>query len=109
MSFGWTLIGTIGQLGLAYMLFMLVVFSACGLAGGAQLGRRSTTILDKSMYALPMLCLLSAAIVICLHCMGGGVASYAWYAMPLAGALLYVLYFIALVRGHRCRSGKASD
>lgn len=109
MSFGWTFVGTIGQLMLAYLLFMLVVFSACGLAGGARLGRFSTAMLDKSMYLLPMLCPLSAGIVIYLHCTGGAAASYAWYAMPLGGAVLYLVYFTALARGGRDRRGQASD
>ena len=107
MSFGWTVAGTVGQLMLAYFLFMLVVFSAGGLAGGVRLGRRASMVLDKSMYVLPALCPLSAVIVIYLQRHGGGGASYLWYAMPLGGAVLYLGYFAALVR--RGRAGSASS
>lgn len=108
MSFGWTVAGTVGQLMLGYFLFMLVVFSACGLGDGAKLSRLACVILDKSMYVVPALCPLSAVIVIYLHRHGDGPASYLWYAMPLGGAALYLSYFAALVQG-RNRSEPAPE
>lgn len=109
VSFGWTVAGTVGQLMLGYFLFMLVVFSACGLGDGPRLGRLARAILDRSMYVVPGLCPLSAAIVIVLHRLGDGPASYLWYAMPLGGAALYLGYFAALVRHGRNRSGSAPE
>lgn len=99
MSFGWTLFGTITQLLLAYFLFMLVVFSAAGLANGSQLGKLQLGILNLSIYLLPLLCVLSAAIVVYLYRHGGSAASYEWYAMPLAATVLYLGY--AIILGHR--------
>lgn len=98
MSFTWTLLGTIGQLLLAYLLFMLVAFSACGFGSGGQLGKADVRILNLSIYLLPAMCVLSAGIVIGLHLLGGGVASYGWYVLPLAGMLLYVAYTTMLSR-----------
>jgi len=99
MSFGWTLLGTIAQLMLAYFLFMVVVFSAGGVASDSHLGRLQMSILNLSMYALPAACVVSAGIVVYLHRHGGSAMSYWWYAMPLAVTALYVGYVIAL--GHR--------
>lgn len=98
MTLAWTLLGTIAQLTLALFLFMLVVFSAGGIANGMALGRLELGILNLSVFALPGLCVLSAAIVIVLHLRGGSAASYWWYAMPLAATLLYLAYAVWLGR-----------
>jgi hypothetical protein len=98
MSFGWTLIGTIAQLMLALFLFMVVVFSASGIANGASLGKFQMGVLNLSMYVLPALCVLSAIIVVYLHRHGGSAMSYWWYAMPLAATGLYLAYAISLGR-----------
>jgi hypothetical protein len=104
MSFGWTIVGTLAQLMLAFFLFMVVVFSAGGIANGASLGKLHLGILNFSMYFLPALCILSAIIVAYLHRHGGSVKSYWWYAMPLAGTGLYLSYAICLVRFCATRS-----
>ena len=96
--------GTLTQLMLAYFLFMVVVFSAGGIANGASLGKLQLGILNLSMYFLPALCVLSAVIVVYLHRHGGSVKSYWWYAMPLVGAGLYLSYAICLVRFYATRS-----
>jgi hypothetical protein len=98
MSFGWTVVGTFAQLMLAIFLFMLVVFSAGGLANGASLGRFQLGILNLSIYLLPALCILSAIIVAYLQWRGGGAWSYGWYAMPLVATVLYLGYAIMLGR-----------
>lgn len=99
MSFGWTLVGTIAQLMLALFLFMLVVFSASGIANGVSLGKLQLGILNASMFVLPALCVLSAIIVLYLQWNGGSAVSYGWYAMPLAATALYVIYAIILSQG----------
>ncbi|GLQ90248.1 hypothetical protein [Dyella flagellata] len=98
MSFGWTLAGTITQLMLALFLFMLVVFSAGGLANGASLGKLQMGILNLSIYLLPALCVLSALIVLYLQWHGGSAMSYWWYTMPLVATVLYLAY--AIILGH---------
>lgn len=94
---GWTLAGTFAQLMLAGFLFMLVVFSAGGMANGLPPGKVHLAILNASMFLLPALCAASAVVVVYLHAHGGGASSYWWYAMPLAAALLYLVYVITLV------------
>jgi hypothetical protein len=98
MSFVWTLLGTIGQLMLAYFLFMLVAFSGGGVANGGELSRRQIAILDLSLLGLPALCVVSAVIVVGLHVRGAGARSYGWYAMPLAATVAYVIYVTVLGR-----------
>lgn len=98
MSFGWTLLGTFGQLMLAYFLFMVVAFSAGGVASESRLGKLQMKILDLSIFALPAACVLSAAMVLYLDWRGGSAMSYWWYAMPLAATALYLGYVIALGR-----------
>ena len=98
MSFGWTLAGTIAQLVLAPFLFMVVVFSASGIANSASLDKLALGILNLSMYLLPALCVLSALIVMYLHGHGGRAVSYWWYAMPFAGPLIYLGYIFTISR-----------
>jgi hypothetical protein len=98
MSWGWTLAGTIAQLMLAFFLFMLVAFSAGGVANGATLSRFHMGILNLSLCVLPALCVFSALIVMYLHWHAAGAMSYWWYAMPVAGTVVYLAYVMIL--GH---------
>lgn len=97
MSIGWTVVGTLGQLILAGLLFMLVAFSAGGLVSGQQFRRAHMRILDISLFALPGSCALGTLIVWYLHWAGAGVRSYGWFALPLAVTALYLVYFKALI------------
>lgn len=101
MSMGWTLLGTFGQLILGYLLFMLVAFSAGGLANGNQFRPAQMKVLDLSLFVLPGACALSAVIVLCLQWAGGSARSYGWYLLPLVATALYFAYFSALVRSVR--------
>ncbi|MEO8998632.1 MAG: hypothetical protein ABI227_06665 [Rhodanobacter sp.] len=96
MSSGWLILGTIGQLLLAYFLFMVVVFSGAGIANGNNPGKLQLMLLNLSMYVLPAVCVLSAGMVLYLYKHGGSVLSYWWYALPLAVAALYLVYAISL-------------
>jgi hypothetical protein len=104
MSIGWTLLGTFGQLMLAFYLFMLVAFSAGGLVNGGNFRRAQTRLLDLSLFVLPGTCALSAVIVLFLHWHGATAKSYAWYALPLGAKALYLIYFRILV--HQSRGGR---
>jgi hypothetical protein len=101
MPIGWTVLGTLGQLMLAHVLFMLVAFSAGGLANGGQFRRVQMKILDLSLFALPGSCVLSAAIVLYLHWRGGSALSYGWHGLPLAATALYLTYLHLLIRQSR--------
>ena len=94
MTLGWTLAGTAAQLVLALLLFMMVVFSAGGIANGIVLGRVQMAIFNLCVYVLPATCVLSAGIVVYLHLRGGGVSSYGWYAMPFGAVALYLAYAV---------------
>lgn len=101
MSILWTLLGTFGQLILAYVLFMLVAFSGGGLVSNGQIRRGQVKILDLSLFVLPGACALSAVIVLCLHWLSGSARSYWWYALPLVMTVLYFAYFHSLIRQAR--------
>lgn len=96
MTWMWTLLGTFAQLSLAVLMFMLVAVSAGSIANGATLGKATLGILNFSLFALPGLCVASAAIVIGLHVRGGSASSYWWYVLPLAGVVAYIAYAIWL-------------
>lgn len=97
MSTLWTVLGSIAMLGLvAPMAFMLVVFSGGALANGRVLSAVQEHVLDVSLWLLPMLCVLSAGIVIYLHRHGGSALAYAWYALPFAGVAAYLVWANAL-------------
>lgn len=76
MSPTWTILGTIFQLLLAYLLFMVVVFSAAGIGSGCQFGRFQLTVLNLSMYVLPAMCAVGVGIVVYLHRHGGSAWCY---------------------------------
>ena len=96
MSLKGIVLGTLLQVMLAYFFFMLVVFSAAGIANGGGLSEFQTEVLDFSIYALPATCLVSAVIVFCLYKRGGGPSSYWWHAVPLAAMALYFAYALSL-------------
>lgn len=98
MSLVWGVIGLILQLFLAYFLFMLVVYSAGGVANGEALTRWQTAIFDGSMFVLPSLCLGSAALVIYGYRAGWSAHAYWWYAVPIVAATGYVLYTLSFTR-----------
>lgn len=92
MSLGWVVAGTIGQIMLAYHLFLLTVFSAGGITNGRQLNKFHTRLLNVSLHGLPAACVGSAAIVLSLHVMGAGPAAYWWYGVPVGLAAGYLVY-----------------
>ena len=95
MSLTWVILGSLFQLGLAGFLFMLVVFSAGGIANSGTATRLQMGILTLSAYLLPFLCLLSAGLVIHSYRAGGDAQAYWWYAMPVAAAVGYVIYAVS--------------
>lgn len=92
MSLGWVIAGAVGQLLLAGFLFMYVVFSATGVGNEHALSKLQTGILNFSMFALPLICIVSAGIVLFQYKNGGSAASYWWHAAPLVAAVVYTLY-----------------
>ena len=97
MTLGWVIAGTIGQVLLAYMLFLLSVFGFSAVSNTHRTTRLDTAILDSALYAVPASCVLSAVIVIGLYRAGAGTSAYLWYAAPVllfAGYLLYTKLFI---------------
>ncbi len=92
MSLTWVIVGSVVQLMLSLFVFMVVAFSAGGVANGNNLNRIQVGILNLSIYVLPALCLLSAGIVIFCYKTGGSAYSYWWYTAPVILTLAYLFY-----------------
>jgi len=100
MSFIWTLLGTIGQLALAGFLFVYVGFSGASIADRHNPGPLVLSLLDASIYVVPGVCVVSAALVIYLHHPGASAAAYAWYLPPVLLGAAYVVWSVLLTQ-HR--------
>ena len=89
MTLGWVIAGTIGQVLLAYMLFLLGVFGFSAVGNTHRPTPFDFSVLNSALYAAPASCLISAVIVIGLYRSGAGEISYLWYAVPI---LLFASY-----------------
>ncbi len=98
MSFLWVVLSVILQLGLAFMLFLLVAFSSAGIANGAKLDKVNSLVLDISLYVLPLLCFLSAWFIVQGYRSDASVHTYWWHLLPIPPAIAYVLFALALSR-----------
>ena len=93
MTLGWVVLGTIGQLMLAYMGFLGAVFG-----GGAAVGRAGgltgfqNGLLTGAIYGLPALSVLVALLVITLYWADYGPWAFAWHLLPVVTLVLYVWY-----------------
>lgn len=96
MSLMWVVLGTIFQLFLSVMLFMLSVFAGGGVANGDSLSPIALIFLNVSMLILPGACFLSSGIVIYQYMHGGSSISFWWYAMPLVVAGIYMAIAVKL-------------
>lgn len=105
MSLGWVIAGSIVQLQMCVVLFMMVVLSASGIGDRHGPGRMHTAILNGCMVALPATALLSAVVVICLYFRDAGAIGYWWYALPLGATVLYMGYAVALAKRENPRAG----
>lgn len=92
MSLRWVIAGVAGQLVLGGFLFMYVAFSAAGVVNEHVLSKLQTGILNFSMFALPLICVLSAGIVLFQYKNGGSATSYWWHVAPILAVALYTFY-----------------
>lgn len=104
MSLGWVIAGSIVQLQMCVVLFMMVVLSASGMGDRRGPGRMHTVILKGCMIALPATALLSAVVVICLYFRDAGATGYWWYALPPGAAVLYLGYAVGLAKRENPRA-----
>ncbi|WP_375056767.1 hypothetical protein [Zobellella sp. DQSA1] len=70
MTWGWVTLGTIAQLMLAYMLFMMAIFAGAGAANGAELSRLQLQILTLAIYVLPAVPVFSGVVAVPGRCLG---------------------------------------
>jgi len=97
MTLGWVIAGSIGQVLLAYMLFMLVVFGFSAVGNNQRLTSFDESVLNSAFYSVPASCIFCAIVVIVLYRAGSGKLAYLWYLAPIflfSGYLLYIKLFI---------------
>ncbi|MEJ2631656.1 MAG: hypothetical protein P8011_11185 [Acidihalobacter sp.] len=99
MSLLWVIFGSLVQLTLAAMFFMLVVFSSAGIANCRTLTHMQSKVLDWSIYALPLSCVLSAVLMIILYWNGSSAIAYWWYALPAVAITAYLIFALMLNAG----------
>lgn len=92
MSLTWVVLGSMFQLALSVFLFMLAAFTGGGYASGRSLSDLQVLILDRSLYVLPGLCIISAGIVIYQYTQGGTNNSFWWYSMPIVATIAYMVF-----------------
>ncbi|PCM44924.1 hypothetical protein [Marinobacter sp. ANT_B65] len=97
MTLGWVIAGSIGQVLLAYMLFLLVVFGFSAVDTSHRPASIDDSVLTSAIYSVPASCILSAVVVMGLYRMGAGKLAYLWYMAPIflfCGYLLYIKLII---------------
>ena len=96
MSLLWVIAGSIFQVFLSVFLFMLVAVSAGSIANNNTVSELQSSILNISIYLLPLICLLSAGIVIFQYTMNSSSLSYWWNTLPIAMTIIYLLFTLSL-------------
>ena len=96
MSFFWVVLSVVFQLGLAFMLFLLVAFSGAGIANSTRLDRLPSLVLDASLYALPLLCCISAWMIVQGYRSDASAHTFWWHLLPIPAAIAYLLFALAL-------------
>ncbi len=96
MSFFGVVLSVIVQLALAFMLFLLVAVSGAGIANGAKLDKTRLLVLDASLYLLPLLCLVSAWLIVQGYRAGASAHTYWWHLLPIPAAVAYLVFALSL-------------
>ncbi|MFP2962129.1 hypothetical protein ACLEPN_31200 [Myxococcus sp. 1LA] len=103
MSMVGLVVGVVAQLMFAFVLFMLVVFSAGGTLNNRELTPLQGHILDHCMWLVPGSSVVTAALLVVGHLTRASWLSHAWHLLPVATAGVYVAYVSALGRRPRAR------
>ncbi|AKQ70109.1 hypothetical protein A176_007021 [Myxococcus hansupus] len=104
MSMTVLVVGVAAQVVLAFMQFMLVVFSAAGTMNTRDLSRGHTNILNTCMWLLPGISGATAALLIMGYRLRASWLSNAWHLVPVGCLALYLVYVARLGKQPRSRS-----
>ncbi|MDP3699597.1 MAG: hypothetical protein Q8R72_01680 [Hylemonella sp.] len=96
MSFFWMVLSVVAQLGLAMMLFLLVAFSGGGIANQDKVSKGVLLVIDVSLYVLPLLCFISAGLMVHAYLSGASARGFWWHLLPLPAAIAYLVFAISL-------------
>ncbi len=96
MSLFWLIVSVVAQLGLAMMLFLLVAFSGGGIANQEGVRRSVILVLDVALYVLPLLCLVSAGLMVHGYLSGASARTYGWHLLPVLPAVAYLVFAVSL-------------
>jgi len=92
MTLFWVIAGSVLQLFLALMLFMLAIFAGGGYVNKGELTTFQVSVLNFAIIALPSLCIIAGGIVIYQYLNNGSASSYWWHCLPVIGTTLYIIY-----------------
>ncbi len=92
MYWVWVVLGTIIQLALSCVLFVLPI-SILIIDGGVS--SLQETLINYFMFILPASCLISAGIVIYKYHDKGSRYCYLWYFLPIFLTFIFLVFFMA--------------
>ena len=92
MKKGWVVLGTIMQALLALMSFMMAVFMGGGFVNKGDVSDFDIKLLELAIFVLPIICVISAIIVIVKYSAKESKRHYAWYAMPIFAWAIFLMY-----------------
>ena len=92
MSLLGLVLSVIGQLMFAMFQFMLIAFSAGGLANGNKLSSWKMSVLNVSIYFIPALSVVTAAALIYFYVSHSPYLSLKWHFLPLATTVAYLVF-----------------
>ncbi len=96
MSLAWVIAGSISMLMLGVFMMLITIFAGAGIGNKHTLTALQNTILTYSIYGVPLICFVTAGLVIYLYSNGGSSSSYYWYLLPLAVVAAYIGYAVVL-------------
>ncbi len=105
MSMTVLVVGVAAQAVLAFMQFMMVVFSAAGTLNTRDLSRGHTHILNACMWVLPGTSVATAALLIVGYRLRAAWLSNAWHLVPVGCFALYLVYVVRLGKQPRSKVG----
>lgn len=98
MSLTLLITGCILQFVFAGFQVMFVIFTASGAVNTHAIKGLKLTLLNASVFILPLSCLATVILLITLYIKDSPYLSLWWHAIPLSLSVLYLIYVTALTK-----------
>lgn len=73
-----------------------MAFSGGGIANQDNISKNVILLLDVLLYVSPLLCFISAGLMIHGYLSGASACTYGWHLLPLPTAIAYLVFAISL-------------